>query len=78
MTDRKKPAKKPRNSLKPVITLEDRFVCGNFRIKETAAICGCSVSSINKYIREGKLAVVKLGGCTCIPGPSLARFKRGE
>ncbi len=77
-------AKKPRDSLKPIITLEDRFANGNFRIKEAAALCGCSVRSINKYIREKRLAVVKYGwngkrsGCTCIPGPALASFMRGE
>jgi hypothetical protein len=72
------PAKKARNSLKPIITLEDRFARGNFRIKEAAALCGCSVSSINKYIKLGHLAHAKCGGCTCIPGPSLASFMRGE
>jgi hypothetical protein len=72
------PATKPRNSLKPIVTQEDRFARGNFRIKEAAPLCGVSVSSINKYLKLGLLPRVKCGGCTCIPGPALARFKRGE
>lgn len=70
-------ANKPRKSLAP-LTIEERFAQGNFRIKEAAAFCGCSISSINKYLKDGLLPRVKCGGCTCIPGPALARFMRGE
>jgi hypothetical protein len=68
-----------RKSLAP-LTIEERFATGVFTIPEAARHCACSVSSINKYIREGHLAVAKYpgSGCTRILGPALARFMRGE
>jgi hypothetical protein len=71
------PAKGARKSLKP-IELEDRFVFGVFTIPECATLCACSVSSINKYLREGKLAPAKYDGCSRVTGPSLAKLLRGE
>ena len=73
------PAKKSRKSLAP-LTDEQRFATGVFTIPEAARFCACSVSGINKYIREGHLAAVKYpgSGCTRIPGPALASFMRGE
>jgi hypothetical protein len=79
-TDETAPAKKQRKSLAP-LTDEQRFATGVFTIPEAARFCACSISSIssiNKDIREKRLAIVKHGRRTRILGPALASFMRGE
>jgi hypothetical protein len=66
-----------RKSLEP-ITLKDRLAFGVLTIPECATLLACSVSSINKYLREGKLARAKNEGCSRVTGPSLAKLLRGE
>jgi excisionase family DNA binding protein len=70
------PAKKSRKS---TYTPEERLKIGNFTIPQCAELLGCSVSTVNKLMREKRLAYVKYGkGCTRIPGPALASLLRGE
>jgi hypothetical protein len=70
------PAKKSR---KTNYTLNERLAAnGNFTIAESATLCACSISTIYKYIREKRLAVVKRGYSTRIVGQSLVSLMRGE
>jgi hypothetical protein len=69
--------KKPRKPLRP-LTLEERLLHGCFSIPEVAQLCECSVSSINKDLREGRLTAVKMGGRTRILGPELTRYRSTE
>jgi hypothetical protein len=77
------PAKKSKKQSQPLppLPFEERLARGCFDLKEVAQRCSCSKSAIDKDAREGRLAVVKMGGRTRVLGPELARFmntKRGE
>jgi hypothetical protein len=87
-------ARKPRNPRAPraahksgkrkplaPLTIAERLECGCFSLPQSAQLACCSVSSLHKAAREGRLEFVKMGGCTRIRGPELSRYmntKRGE
>jgi hypothetical protein len=49
-----------------------------FSTSETATILGCSISSVWRAMREGRLEVVYLGGSTKIKNESIDRLLPGE
>jgi hypothetical protein len=88
------PPRKPRKPLAPPtkhksgkrkplapLTIAERLECGCFSLPQSAQLACCSVSSLHKAAREGRLEFVKMGGCTRVRGPELSRYmntKRGE
>lgn len=60
------------------LTLTDRLSHGNLTIAELSALSKRGRSSIYNDLAAGKLAIIKIGNRTLIPGPIAARYIGGK
>ena len=67
------------NEINPAgVSLADRLEHGNLTPQEVMALKPCGQTSLYRDIRDGKLKIIKFGSRTLVPGPSAARYIRGE
>ena len=60
------------------ISLADRLAFGNLTVEETRILKNRSHSGFYEDLKEGLVAVRKIGRKTVVPGPIAARYIAGE